>query len=515
MGKRRRVESDDDHSEFLQDESDDDYDSNVKKCKAMTVPKAKRKQLATVSEPSSAEYWNDHSKSQHVISNADEICDALLRWYSGVHTTRGMPWRKAYDPNLGREERAQRAYEVLVSEIMLQQTQVTTVVPYYESWMSRFPTIHDLAAATIDDVNAMWKGLGYYQRASRLLMGSQIAVAKFKGMLPDNARDLEAKIPGVGRYTAGAVCSIAYGERVPVVDGNVHRVLSRLLALHAPPKAAATLKILWAAATALVQSKGQESDDSMVRNRYPGDINQALIELGSTVCRVHAPNCEQCPLKSRCAAYQISDTAQSAPLQQDIEDLCSLCEPRSERGVAGYPMKAERSKPRAELDLVNVIEWRSKSDPENRQFLLVRRPSEGLLAGLYEFPTEANISGTLPDTRLAEILRAQLSSLLQSPIRVPESTGKDQTDASCRIVKIQTAGDVSHVFSHIRKTYRVQWVITEGGDEPPETAMPQGPHNGRLKAKMWKSLDEIPTSNVGKCTNKIWDQVKTLWETAS
>ncbi|KAK0466268.1 DNA glycosylase, partial [Desarmillaria tabescens] len=431
-----------------------------------------------------------HSKSQHVISNADDTCDALLLWYSGVHATRGMPWRKEYNPNLGREERAQRAYEVLVSEIMLQQTQVITVIPYYESWMSSFPTIHDLAAATIDDVNALWKGLGYYRRASRLLTASQIAVTKLKGMLPDNARDLEAKIPGVGRYTAGAVCSIAYGERVPVLDGNVHRLLSRLLALHAPPKAAATLNILWAAATALVQSKGQESDDSMVRNRYPGDINQALIELGSTVCRVHTPDCEQCPLKSHCAAYQ----SESAPLQQDIEDLCTLCEPRSERGVIGYPMKAERSKPRVELDLVNVIEWRSKSDPENRQFLLVRRPSEGLLAGLYEFPTEANISETASDTRLVEILRAQLSSLLQSPIRVPESTDKKRSDASCTVVKIKSAGDVSHVFSHIRKTYRVQWVIIEGGDEPPETAAPQGPHNGRFKDRMWKSLNEISTS---------------------
>ncbi len=111
MGKRRRVESDD---EFFQDEGDSDYGSSVKKRKA--VP---RKQLATVAEPSNAEYSNDHSKSQHVISNADEICDALLRWYSGVHATRGMPWRKEYDPNLGPEERAQRAYEVSFSTCFL------------------------------------------------------------------------------------------------------------------------------------------------------------------------------------------------------------------------------------------------------------------------------------------------------------------------------------------------------------------------------------------------------------
>lgn len=397
---------------------------------------------------------------------------------------------------------------------MLQQTQVATVIPYFKSWMSKFPTIHDLAAATIDDVNAMWKGLGYYKRASRLLSGSQIAVSKYKGLLPDNAHDLEANIPGVGRYTAGAVCSIAYGERVPVVDGNVHRLLSRLLALHASPKTTTTLNILWAAATALVQTensgKGQESDDSMVRNRYPGDINQALIELGSTVCKVCAPDCEQCPLQSQCAAYQ--NEIKSVPLQQDIEDLCTLCDPRSERGVTAYPMKAERKKPRVEIDLVNVMEWRSKSDPDNRQFLLVRRPSEGLLAGLYEFPTEANISGTLSDARIVEILQAQLSTLFQSPIRVPRSTEKEQSDASYTIIQTQLAGDVLHIFSHIRKTYRVQWVIIEGGDEPPEAATPQRPSRGREKARMWKSLNEVSISNVGKSTNKIWDQVKTLWE---
>ncbi|KAK0500756.1 DNA glycosylase [Armillaria luteobubalina] len=494
MGKRRRVESDDD---FSQDESDSDYRSSVSVKKRNKA--APRKQLATVAKPTSAEYSNDHSKSQHVISNADGICDALLRWYSGAHATRGMPWRKEYDPNLSREERAQRAYEVLVSELMLQQTQVATVIPYFKSWMSKFPTIHDLAAATIDDVNAMWKGLGYYKRASRLLSGSQIAVSKYKGLLPDNAHDLEANIPGVGRYTAGAVCSIAYGERVPVVDGNVHRLLSRLLALHASPKTTTTLNILWAAATALVQTENSESDDSMVRNRYPGDINQALIELGSTVCKVCAPDCEQCPLQSQCAAYQneikaLSDTAQSVPLQQDIEDLCTLCDPRSERGVTAYPMKAERKKPRVEIDLVNVMEWRSKSDPDNRQFLLVRRPSEGLLAGLYEFPTEANISGTLSDARIVEILQAQLSTLFQSPIRVPRSTEKEQSDASYTIIQTQLAGDVLHIFSHIRKTYRVQWVIIEGGDEPPEAATPQRPSRGREKARMWKSLNEVSIS---------------------
>lgn len=118
----------------------------------------------------------------------------------------------------------------------------------------------------------------------------------------------------------------------------------------------------------------------------------------------------------------------------------------------------------------------------------------GLLAGLYEFPTEANVSGTLSDVRFVEILRAQFSALFQSPIRVPGSTDIERSDPSCTIVKIQPAGDVIHVFSHIRKTYRVQWVIIEGGDEPPETATSQGPSHARAKARMWKSLNEISIS---------------------
>lgn len=160
-------------------------------------------------------------------------------------------------------------------------------------------------------MNAIWKGLGYYSRAARLLSGSQKVVKEYDGRLPEDPKEMEKEVPGIGRYSSGAIASIAYGVRVPVVsrhdllqcaahplsqlDGNVHRLLSRLLALHASAKSKATLDILWQAAEAFIDDNGLE---------FPGDVNQALIELGSTVCRVKNPLCDSCPLRSGCFAYQ-------------------------------------------------------------------------------------------------------------------------------------------------------------------------------------------------------------------
>ncbi|CAL1708848.1 unnamed protein product [Somion occarium] len=415
-----------------------------------------------------------HGVSTHAISDAKPLRKSLLEWYANVHETRGMPWRKPYDPALGPEERSQRAYEVWISEIMLQQTQVATVIPYYNAWMTKFPTIRHLAASDIDTVNGLWKGLGYYSRAARLLSGAKKVVDELGGRLPNNAKDMESKIPGVGRYSAGAICSIAYNECVPVLDGNVHRLLSRVLALHAPPKAKQSLDILWAGATSMVEGSDR-----------PGDLNQALIELGSTVCKVRDPSCTTCPLRQWCRAHtcqnanKITSGANDVP---DIEELCSLCEPLPyPANVTSFPMKAERKKAREELDIVNVIEWRPSGNSDDRWFLLIRRPEGGLLAGLHEFPTEPDVPMTITPTAMSVIPAALLSSLLIKPprsgverghssderstISVP-SVGPSENDKS-RIVKIRPAGDVVHVFSHIRKTYRVQWVLLEGGDSSP------------------------------------------------
>ncbi|KAF9523248.1 DNA glycosylase [Crepidotus variabilis] len=464
-----------------------------------------------------------HPKSLHTVQSSPAMRLSLLKWYRGVHDARGMPWRKPYDPLLGRADRAQRAYEVWISEIMLQQTQVVTVIPYYNRWIEKFPTICHLAAATLDEVNAIWKGLGYYSRARRLLEGAQKAVKDFSGRLPDNAKDLESHIPGIGRYSAGAISSIAYGERVPVLDGNVHRLLSRVLALHANPKAKGTLDILWAAAAAMVES---QDHTPLIQDgnqpQYAGDINQALIELGSTVCKVRDPDCGSCPLQSWCSAFRISGTSdkQTPSTLTDIEDLCRVCEPFAEfEGVTSYPLKAERKKAREELDIVNVIEWRSLIHPESRHFLMVRRPAGGLLAGLYEFPSSVNVAKDLDQDSQSKLPNWFCSQLLEGDPPL--------------ITQVQNVGEVLHVFSHIRKTYRVQWAVLEGSeDSPPPLLMsrvaepPMKKPKSRKSAQsgnsftnphdptsaVWVPLEEVANTNMGTGVVKIWALTKKLWE---
>ncbi|KAK7683526.1 hypothetical protein QCA50_013360 [Cerrena zonata] len=419
-----------------------------------------------------------HGASTHIVSDVEPLRKALLEWYSKVHETRGMPWRKPYDSSLGPEARSQRAYEVWISEIMLQQTQVATVKPYYNAWMEKFPSIRDLAASDIDTVNGSWKGLGYYSRAARLLNGAKKVVNELGGRLPDNAKDMESKIPGVGRYSAGAICSIAYNECVPVLDGNVHRLLSRVLALHALPKAKQSLDVLWNGATSMVEGSDR-----------PGDLNQALIELGSTVCKVRDPSCETCPLRQWCRAHKCQNAGDKGLSGvnthdvPDIEELCSICEPLPHSvTVTMFPMKAERKKAREELDIVNVIEWRPDARSNERWFLLVRRPEGGLLAGLHEFPTKADVSSTIspasmssiPSELLSDLLTKQPRSLVghhessdESSSTKPAGPPPEVKDGDITIVKIKPAGDVLHIFSHIKKTYRIQWVLLEGGGTVP------------------------------------------------
>jgi A/G-specific adenine glycosylase len=196
----------------------------------------------------------------------------LLDWFDAHR--RDLPWRHTNDP-----------YAIWVSEVMLQQTQVATVIPYFERWMRRFPTVCELAQASESEVLEHWQGLGYYRRARGLLAGArQIALEG----LPRTAAEW-VRLPGIGRYTAGAIASIAFGETVPLVDGNVERVYARLSADGAVD-------------AALHKSAWQWAADAVDRNR-PGDWNQALMELGATVCKPVAPICNTCPIASFCAAF--------------------------------------------------------------------------------------------------------------------------------------------------------------------------------------------------------------------
>jgi A/G-specific adenine glycosylase len=207
---------------------------------------------------------------------ARRIQATLLRWYGA--NRRDLPWRRTSDP-----------YAIWVSEAMLQQTQVATVRGYYERWMERFPTVLALADSSESDVLHAWQGLGYYSRAKNLLRGAQTVARRHGGKLPETANELRA-LPGIGPYSAGAIASIAYGERVPLVDGNVVRVLSRLFGLRGDPTRAPLKKRLWQVA------------DELVPAASPGDFNQALMELGATVCSPRAPKCDACPLRTPCEA---------------------------------------------------------------------------------------------------------------------------------------------------------------------------------------------------------------------
>jgi A/G-specific adenine glycosylase len=200
----------------------------------------------------------------------------LLEWYD--EAARDLPWRKRRDP-----------YAIWVSEVMLQQTRVETVVGYYGRFLQRFPTPDALAQASEDEVMAAWSGLGYYRRARLLHAGVREVVARYGGEVPKEPSARRA-LPGVGRYTAGAIGSIAFGLAEPVVDGNVTRVLCRLFGIDAAPEQPATQRRLWLEA------------ERLVAGPKPGSLNQALMELGATLCSKTSPRCDECPLRRQCLA---------------------------------------------------------------------------------------------------------------------------------------------------------------------------------------------------------------------
>lgn len=203
----------------------------------------------------------------------------LLVWYR--RQRRPLPWRGTRDP-----------YRIWVSETMLQQTRVATVIPYYHSFLERFPTLTDLARAPESRVLAAWSGLGYYRRARDLRRAAQCVVREHGGRVPD-APDAFGRLPGVGRYTTGAVLSLAFDRPLPVLDGNVARVIARLLARPWSVRRARDARALWRVAESWVPARG------------PGEWNQALMELGATVCTPRAPRCAQCPVRALCRAYAL------------------------------------------------------------------------------------------------------------------------------------------------------------------------------------------------------------------
>jgi len=218
-----------------------------------------------------------------VSDQQDQFSRDLLAWYD--QNKRDLPWRRlGHDP-----------YAVWVSEIMLQQTTVAAVIPFYHKWMARFPTVQSLADAPLDDVLKHWTGLGYYARARNLHKGAQAVVAEHGGQVPSDPQTLLG-LPGIGRYTAGAILSIAFGQEAPILDANVIRVLSRVHAVAGDPKTSAPVQAtLWRLA-----------EEAIPKGRA-GDFNQAMMELGALICEAGAPRCGSCPVSAECRARGLGD----------------------------------------------------------------------------------------------------------------------------------------------------------------------------------------------------------------
>lgn len=254
---------------------------------------------------------------------AGRVSRAIVRWFK--QHGRPLPWRESRDP-----------YAIWISEVMLQQTQVRTVIPYWERWMKLFPRVEDLAGAEEEMVLKAWEGLGYYRRARHLQAAARIVTEKFQGVLPENFEAI-LDLPGVGRYTAGAICSIAFGQAVPVVDGNVERVLSRLFLISGRAE-------LWRMATRLVESVPREA----------GAFNQGIMELGATLCSPRAPKCPACPVRRLCAA-------------------------RADGRVAEFPKASPKPAPRNRRYVAVILR-------DGPAVLVRKRDRDGVNGALWEFP---------------------------------------------------------------------------------------------------------------------------------
>ncbi|MGJ3245120.1 MAG: A/G-specific adenine glycosylase [Elainellaceae cyanobacterium] len=347
------------------------------------------------------------------LSRLETMRRALLSWYAEMG--RDLPWRHSQDP-----------YKIWVSEVMLQQTQVKTVIPYYERWLERFPTIEALAQASQQDALKAWQGLGYYARARNLHRAAQEIVATYGNQFPTRLDDAIA-LPGIGRTTAGGILSAAYDQPTPILDGNVKRVLSRMTALKKPPNKA--LKFLWKLSTDLLDPN------------QPRNFNQALMDLGATVCTRQNPACHQCPWYLFCQAYQLN-------LQMDL------------------PMTESRS-PLPHKNIGVAVIWN-----ERQQILIDRRRQEGLLGGLWEFP-----GGKIePGESVEACIKREILEELDIEIQVGD-----------RLTVID------HAYSHFRVTLNVHHCAYLGGEPKPL----------ECDEIRWVNLDEIDRYPFPKANERI------------
>lgn len=297
----------------------------------------------------------------------------LLSWFE--QEKRSLPWRENGDP-----------YRIWVSEIMLQQTRVDTVIPYYYRFMERFPSIKELAEADLEDVYRVWEGLGYYSRAKNLHTAVREVKEQYGGVVPDTPEEIH-KLKGIGPYTAGAILSIAYGQPEPAVDGNVMRVLSRIFLIQEDISKTKTRKLF------------EDLVRKIIFKGNPSYFNQSLMELGALVCTPKSPKCLTCPVHLHCQAVKEG-------MQEEL------------------PVKKESKKGKSVEMAVGLV-----CNQEN-QWLICKRPAKGLLANLWEFP---GVEGSLDNEKMQE----ELSKFLFKNFGV-------------RTIPEKEVLHYSHVFSHLQ-----------------------------------------------------------------
>ena len=315
-----------------------------------------------------------------------QVAGLLLAWFRD--SARDLPWRHERTP-----------YRIWVSEVMLQQTQVETVIPYYECFLDRFPSVRDLAQAPLEEVLKVWEGLGYYARARRLHQAARELVRKNGGNLPDSFDRLKA-LPGVGTYTAGAIASLAFEERVPALDGNARRVLSRLFGVQDDVARTSTKRRL------------RELAEALLPPEEVGLFNEALIELGATVCTPRSPSCSCCPLRVLCWAYAAGE-------QEDL------------------PLRRPRPKT-PHYDVAAAVTSR-----KDGVVLVAQRARDDMLGGMWEFP-----GGKCEDgERLSECLIREMEEELGVVVEVgPKLTV------------------VEHAYTHFRITLHAFWCRVRVGE---------------------------------------------------
>lgn len=346
----------------------------------------------------------------------------LLDWFH--QNKRTMPWRQTSDP-----------YSIWISEIMLQQTQVSTVIPYYKRFLKKFPEVGNLADAPQQSVLKAWEGLGYYSRARNMHKAAQQVVSEYNSTFPDTFDEL-LDLKGIGPYTAAAVSSIAFNRQQAVVDGNVIRVLSRYFGIKDDVR------------RSKVKSEIQDIADSLIPEDSPGDFNQAVMELGATVCVPKNPICSSCPLSARCAAYKTAET--------NI-----------------IPYKSPRKKvPHHQIGVGLIKNSEGK-------LLIALRPDDAMLGGLWEFPGGKKETGESIETTVERELHEELG------------------------VKVEVGDkfmDLKHAYSHFKITLHAYWCTIKSGTPKPKSSTDLN----------WVTLKEIDDYPFPKANKVLIEKLLTL-----